>query len=99
MKHQNNWKKDAICASDKYSHRWISYKKSDVEYAKDGCSRCNVRKMCLATALANDSFVGVIAGMSEYDYLIKTWQKIMVDNESNWRTDSRTLQELLQETE
>lgn len=99
MKQLSSWKEHAVCASDKHSHKWISYKESDVEYAKDGCSRCSVKKICLATALANDTFVGTIAGMSEYDYLIHTWQTVQDINESNWRTDNTTLQRLLQETE
>ena len=99
MKQQSNWKKYAICASDKHSAKWISYKESDVEYAKEGCSRCTVKKLCLATALANNSFVGTIAGMSEYDYLVRTWQIVWDVNESNWGTDDTALQRLLQETE
>lgn len=99
MKQPSNWKNNAICASDKHSVRWLSYKESDVEYAKEGCSRCSVKKICLATALANDSFVGTIAGMSEYDYLIRTWQAVWDINENNWRTDDTALQRLLQETE
>lgn len=99
MKQQSNWKQNAVCASDKFSHKWISYKESDVEYAKDGCSRCNVKKICLVTALANDAFVGTIAGMSEYDYLMRTWQSVGDVNESNWGTDDTALQRLLQETE
>lgn len=99
MNQPSNWKTNAICASDKYKNKWVSYKISDVEYAKEGCSRCSVKKICLATALANDSFVGTIAGMSEYGYLVKTWQAVQDINESNWRTDNTTLQRLLQETE
>ena len=99
MNLQSNWKKNAICASDKHSAKWISYKESDVEYAKDGCSRCSVKKICLATALVNNNFVGTIAGMSEYDYLMYTWQAVQDINESNWRTDNTALQRLLQETD
>ena len=99
MKPTSSWKKEAVCASDKHSARWISYKESDVEYAKDGCSRCPVKKMCLANALANDYFVGTIAGLSEYDFLKYTWQAVWDINESNWRTDDTVFQRLLQETE
>lgn len=99
MKSLSNWKSNAICASDKHSAKWVSYKQSDVEYAKDGCSRCDVKKICLATALANDTFVGTIAGMSEYDFLMRTWHSVEDINESNWRADDTTLQRLLQETE
>jgi hypothetical protein len=98
MKIRSDWKSYAVCASDKHHYKWLSYKESDVEYAKEGCSRCEVKKECLATALVNNSFVGVIAGMSEYDLLMNTWQEAG-ENESNWRTDDRTFQKLLQEAE
>lgn len=99
MNHKSNWRNDAICAFDKHHYRWLSYKISDVEYAKEGCSRCKVKTQCLLSALKNDAFVGVIAGMSEYDFLLKTWQAITEENESNWTGDSGLFQRLLQETE
>lgn len=93
---QSNWRKKAICSGDKKSSSWLSYDYKDVEYAKEGCSRCSVRKECLITALNNDSFIGVIAGISEYDYLISTWQEAARENESNWRADDSILSGLLQ---
>lgn len=96
MKHLSNWKDKAVCANDKYPNKWLSYDFSDVGYAKNGCAKCTVRKQCLANALQNDSFVGVIAGMSEYDYLNSIWKRASEENESNWRTDDTTLSRLLQ---
>lgn len=96
---QNNWRKNAICSGNKKSGSWLSYDMSDVEYAKKGCSTCTVRKECLLTALNNDSFIGVIAGISEYDYLVHTWQEATRENENNWRTDDSILSGLLQKAQ
>ena len=46
--------------------------------------------------IKNNSFIGVIAGISEYDYLVHTWQEATRENESNWRTDDSILSGLLQ---
>lgn len=97
MKIQSNWKSKAVCSSDKYHNKWLSYNIDDVEYAKDGCSRCTVRKECLITALQNDTFVGVIAGISEFDYLMHIWHEAVSEDESNWSRDDRVLSKLLQE--
>lgn len=99
MNLKSNWIKHALCHADKQSQRWLSYKSSDVEYAKEICSRCKVRKECFINAFQKDSFVGVIAGMSEYDFLLKTWHAIQEENESNWPGHNRSFQILLQETE
>ena len=93
---QSNWRSKAICTGDKNSSNWLSYDIKNVEYAKEGCSRCTVRKECLITAIKNNSFIGVIAGISEYDYLVHTWQEAPRENESNWRTDDSILSGLLQ---
>lgn len=93
---QSNWRSKAICTGDTKASSWLSYDIKEVEYAKEGCSRCTVRKECLITALKNNSFVGVIAGISEYDYLVHTWQEATRENESNWRTDDSILSGLLQ---
>lgn len=93
---QSNWRSKAICTGDSKSSSWLSYDMKDIEYAKEGCSRCLVRKECLITALKNNSFIGVIAGISEYDYLVHTWREATRENENNWRTDDSILSGLLQ---
>jgi hypothetical protein len=93
---QSNWRAKAVCTGDPKSSSWLSYDIKDVEYAKEGCSRCPVKKECLVTAIKNNSFIGVIAGISEYDYLLHTWQEATRENESNWRTDDSILSGLLQ---
>lgn len=95
----SNWKSEAICFGDKHSSRWTSYNINDIEYAKDGCSRCPVKRECLVSAVMNDSFVGVVAGISEYEYLTYTWREAGDVNESNWERDDRVLPILLQKAQ
>jgi hypothetical protein len=92
----SNWKDEAVCASDTNSPKWVSYNLDDIEYAKKGCAKCNVRKECLIMAFKNDSFIGVVAGISEYDYLLHSWKKVTEEDESNWRTDDSIFPRLLQ---
>jgi hypothetical protein len=95
----SNWRAEAVCADDPYAERWVSYKYDDVQYAKNGCARCEVRKECLVSALSNDGIVGVVAGISEFEYLMHTWHEATRENESNWRTDDSTLSGLLQKVQ
>jgi len=92
----NNWKSLAVCVDDKFSNRWVSYNIEDVKYAKDGCSRCPVRQECFINAIENDSMIGVIAGISEFEFLLYTWEEVNDINESNWRRDRKTFSRLLQ---
>lgn len=98
MKTLSNWRDKAVCSDSRYPERWLSYKMSDIKYAKQGCLKCSVRSECLLNAIQNDFFVGVVAGISEFDYLMYTWQETTREDESNWRTDDRVLSELLQRT-
>lgn len=97
MSQQSNWLKKAICAKDKHPNKWISYNKDDIEYAKKGCARCSVVKQCLFNALYREEdvystpFIGVIAGISEYDYLIGQWEEDTGNYESNWRSNRTAL--------
>ncbi len=95
----SNWKTLAVCVDDKFSNKWISYDHEDIEYAKNGCKRCPVRRECLINAIENDSFIGVIAGVSEYEYLLYTWDEVTDINESNWRRDRKTFSRLLQKVQ
>lgn len=99
MQHQSNWRDKAVCANDKFANKWLSYDLNDVEYAKEGCAKCTVRKECLIMALENDYLTGVVAGISEYDYLTTIWRRADSENESNWRTDNSTLSRLLQKAQ
>lgn len=65
-----SWIYDAVCHNDRYKHRWTSFKIEDVEYAKEGCSRCPVMTQC-AMSLTDDIGVGVMFGTSEFERLSK----------------------------
>lgn len=98
---KSNWRKSAVCATDKNPERWLSYDIKDLEYARDGCARCPVKRECLVTALEEEStmpFVGMVAGISEYEYLLSMWKEVNNENESNWRTGDSALSKLLRKT-
>lgn len=99
MELQSSWRDEAICASNPNAHKWVSYNLDDIKYAKNGCAKCTVRKECLITALENNSFIGVVAGISEFEYLLHSWQEVTKENESNWRTDDSVFSGLLQKAQ
>jgi hypothetical protein len=96
MKVQSDWRSQAVCANDSNPIAWLSYDILDVEYAKRGCAVCNVRLECFLSAWENDLYVGVNAGISEFDYLNLTWKEAEKVNGSNWSRSSKTLQRILQ---
>ena len=100
MKNSNSqgWQESAICIKDKNSKYWLSYNIKHIEYAKEGCKACTVRPSCLANALSQEFFTGVNAGISEWDFLNKTWKEVKSVRKSNWSRSDATLRKLLQET-
>lgn len=100
MTFRSNWRAKAICASDRNPEKWLSYETSDLEYARDGCKICQVKRECLLTAIESDddvSFVGMTAGVSEYEYLLHIWKEVENENESNWATGDSAFSILLQQ--
>jgi hypothetical protein len=96
MKVRSDWRSQAVCANDLNPLAWLSYDISDVKYAKDGCSRCDVRFECFISAWDNKPYVGVNAGISEFDYLNLTWKEAEKENGSNWSRTNKVLQRILQ---
>ena len=96
MKAQSDWVKKAVCANDERSIAWLSYDINEIRYAKQGCSRCKVQKECFLNAWQNNPYVGVNAGISEYDFLILTWKEAKKVNGSNWSRTNKLLQGILQ---
>lgn len=94
-----NWRTKALCAEDKNSIYWFSYKHEDVQYAKNICQSCEVRKECLINAWGEDVIYGVNGGYSEFDILLATWKKAKKENDSNWNRTDRVLQKLLRKAE
>jgi len=87
----------ALCQGDDKSHSWFSYDIDDIEYAKGVCSQCEVKLQCFANALEND-FMGVNAGISEFEFMMETWKEAKTENESNWTRSSQVLQRILRKT-
>lgn len=96
MKAQSDWRVIAVCANDEQSIAWLSYDIEDVQYAKHGCSQCKVRAECFLNAWDNKPYVGVNAGISEYDFLMLTWKESKKSNGSNWSRTNKILQGILQ---
>jgi hypothetical protein len=97
MRNQNDWRELAVCAQDPDPLAWLSYDYQDVQYAKEGCARCKVRVECFTTAWNTPAYVGVSAGISEYDYLILTWKEAKRKNEFNWTRSNRLFQKILRQ--
>jgi hypothetical protein len=96
QKKLNNWRLEAVCLHDKNSGYWLSCKYSEVLYAKEGCSRCTVRTQCFLAAIQDEEFIGVSAGISEYDFLMSTWKKATKKNGTNRDRSDKTIKALLQ---
>lgn len=96
QKKLSNWRLEAVCLSDKNPGYWLSCKYSDVLYAKAGCAKCTVRTQCFLSAIQDEEFIGVSAGISEYDFLIATWKKATKSNGTNRDRSDRAIKKLLQ---
>jgi hypothetical protein len=93
----SNWKSRALCASDPKQYTWWSYDKDDIAYAKQGCSRCSVRAECFLSAWESDEFYGINGGISEYEFLLRTWKKSKKESNVNWKRTDRDLQKIMRE--
>jgi hypothetical protein len=97
MKARSDWLSKAVCAVDEQPSAWLSYDIKDIRYAKIGCSKCSVRAQCMLNAYQNDPYVGVNAGISEYDFLILTWKEAKKVNGSNWSRNDKVLQGIMRQ--
>lgn len=96
MKDLSDWILKSVCADDESPLSWLSYNIKDIKYAKEGCSRCEVRIPCFLRAWNEDTYVGVNAGISEYDLLIATWKESGKLNGKNWSRSDKLLQKIVQ---
>lgn len=95
MNLKSNWQDFALCRKDKNPNKWFSFDIDDINYAKNVCRKCTVRNECLISAISSDNFLGVNAGMSEYEFLIETWVEAKEYDETNWPRTDRAFQRLL----
>lgn len=75
--------KEAICATDENSRKWLSFNLQDIQYAKQKCEFCNVKKQCLMSSLDKET-AGVRAGYSEFDRLMMQWKPAEDLDDDNW---------------
>lgn len=57
---------------------------------------CPVKVECIENAISQEIYVGVNAGISEWDFLNKTWKKVTNAKRTNWSNSPSTLRRLLQ---
>lgn len=96
---RKDWLELALCSKDKRKNAWYSYNLDDIEYAKNICKQCPVKKECIFNALSGGDFYGVNSGVSEYEFKILTWKKAKTINESNWSRSRSALQRVLQQAQ
>jgi hypothetical protein len=94
----SNWKKKALCAADVNSEYWFSYKKEEIQYAKNICKKCSVRKECLMSAWQEEYVYGVNGGFSEFEILLETWKEAKKVSDDNWSRSNKILQRMLRKT-
>lgn len=94
---KSNWASFSLCKEDKLPARWFSFDLKDIGYAKEVCRKCTVRKECLMSALDSGEFVGVNAGISEFDFLNKTWVETRKIEQTNWPRSDKTIRNLFRE--
>jgi len=80
----DGWIKDAVCRNDEHSLYWTSSDWEQIEYAKEKCTKCDVKIPCIVTALEDPYFAGVTAGMSKFDRLILLHRRVENASEKGW---------------
>lgn len=97
VKLKSNWTSFALCKQDNNPTKWFSFDLNDINYAKNVCRKCTVRNECLMSALESDEFVGVNAGISEFDFLNKTWLEAREIEKTNWPRSDKIIRSLFRE--
>lgn len=97
MSQDSEWASQALCKRDKNPQYWLSSKRHEMECARQVCHVCTVRPECLASALYENNFVGVNAGITEIEYLMKTWEEVEFEHETNWKGSDKLIQDLFGE--
>jgi len=92
-----DWGIKALCRFDPNPHKWLSPRRHEIEEAREICHKCTVRPECLFAAVYEGDFVGVNAGLTEIEYLMKTWEEVEFEHETNWRKSDRLIQDLFRE--
>jgi hypothetical protein len=76
----SNWYVQAKCV-DENPRLFMSYDRDDIAKAKSICKDCEVKIPCVSTYGDVDCVAG---GMTLYDRLVKSWNRIEDENEFNF---------------
>jgi hypothetical protein len=93
---QSDWKESALCLDHENRNLWFSYKKEDVDSAKEICKKCTVRTECFVSMWNTGNFYGVNGGVSEFEYLQLTWKEVSSEKANNRTRASSVLKGILQ---
>lgn len=93
---QSDWKQSALCIDHPEKNLWFSYKKDDIETAKNICKECTVRTECFLSMWNTGDFYGVNGGISEFDYLSLTWKEANSEKANNRSRANTVLKGILQ---
>ena len=91
----SNWKQFAVCTGDSRSFAWFSFKKEDIDYAKNGCAKCTARIPCFLNAWESEEYCGVNGGISEFEFLLSTWKEAKKVTDENWKRSDKDLQKFV----
>ena len=92
----SNWKEKSLCFNHPEIDIWFSYKKQDVDRAKDICGKCPVRIECFMSMWNTGDFYGINGGISELDYMMMTWKEATSEKQNNRTRTDRVLKAILQ---
>jgi hypothetical protein len=85
----------ALCLTDKNCHFWLSFRESEIEYAKSKCPECPAIIECAGLILDEEYSVGVLAGTSEFDRMELMWKEVDSVEGTNWSEFDRLISENL----
>lgn len=74
----------ALCMTDSKSNYWLSFRESEIEYAKSKCHECPAIIQCAGLMLDEEYSVGVLAGTSEFDRMELIWKEVGSAEGTNW---------------
>lgn len=93
-----DWRSQGLCTNHPEKGNWISSEYEKIKLAKSVCDKCPVRIQCLYSAIyQNSEYTGVNGGLSEIEFLIRTWEEVESEDESNWKHSDHLIQRLFTE--
>ena len=78
-----SWLDKAFCRKSKNKSFWLSFDPDEIQFALDGCSKCEVIKEC-AMSYEQHGGDGVMAGTTDFTRLKARWREAVDINDDNW---------------